>query len=184
MMNKKIKKALFVIAFEGFQDIEYLVPLDILKDAGVETYTVSNKIGVATGGWLQTKVKIEKTISEIDSNDYDVIIFIGGPGALKNLDNYNSYKIIIQTAYQKLKIIAAICIAPIILSNAGILKDKNATVWKGKSPGMDVSTDQYLKNNGAVYKDQNVVVDGNIITANGPEAAQEFGKTILSLLQD
>ncbi len=184
--NKKTKKALFVIAFDGFQDIEYQTPLDILKEAGIETYTTSNKSGVAVGAYYQTKVKIEKAISEIDSNDYDAIIFVGGPGALENLDNYESYKIIIQTVYSKSKIIAAICIAPIILSNAGILKGKNATVWKGEIPktkGARISTIELLEDNGAIYNNQNVVVDGNIITANGPTAAQKFGETILSFLR-
>lgn len=176
-----MKKALFVIAFENFQDSEYTIPLNILKNANIKTDTVSNKVGIAIGGYKQTQIKIKKTINQIDVNDYDAIVFIGGIGVLNNLDNKNSYRII-QTAFKLKKIIAAICIAPIILSNTGILKNKKATVWLGYSPDLKISTDQYLISNGALYQNKSVVIDDNIITANGPKAAQEFGKTILSLL--
>ena len=175
-------KVLFIVAFEGFQDFEYSIPLNILKEAGIEVDTVSNKKGVAIGGYTKSEIKINKTITEINLDDYSAIIFIGGGGALDNLDNQESYKLI-QSAYQKDKIIAAICIAPIILSNAGILEKKMATVWKGKFLNIEPSTGEYLKKKGAIYKDQSVVIDGNIITANGPKSAEEFGKAILHSLQ-
>ena len=175
-------RVLFIVAFEGFQDFEYSIPLNILKENGIKVDTVSNKKGVAIGGYTKSEIKIKKTITEINLDDYSAIIFIGGKGALDNLDNQESYKLI-QSAYQKDKIIAAICIAPIILSNAGILEKKMATVWRGKFLNIEPSTGEYLKEKGAIYKDQSVVIDGNIITANGPKSAEEFGKAILHSLE-
>lgn len=175
-------KVLFIISFNNFQDDEYLTPLNILKDAGIKADTTSNKIGTAIGGYKKTEVKIEKTINEIDVNNYDALIFVGGGGALDNLDNENSYKII-QKAFSLKKIIAAICIAPIILSNSGILKEKKATVWLGNFPGLIDSTDKHLISRGIFYQNKNVIIDDNIITANGPYAAQEFGEAILKIVK-
>jgi protease I len=80
---------------------------------------------------------------------------------------------------EKDKILAAICISPVILANAGVLKGKKATVW---SSPLDKNPIRILKNGGAIYKDALVVVDGKIVTANGPEAAKEFGEALVSLL--
>lgn len=72
------------------------------------------------------------------------------------------------------KVLGAICIAPVILANAKVLEGKNATVFPD---GADV-----LKQNGANYIDVNVIVDGKIITGNGPEAAEDFGRALVKLL--
>ncbi|MEM2674590.1 MAG: DJ-1/PfpI family protein, partial [Candidatus Hadarchaeales archaeon] len=69
------------------------------------------------------------------------------------------------------KKVCAICIAPVILANAGLLENRKATVWDGEFRRM-------LEEKGAKYVNKSVVVDGNIITANGPGAASEFGRTI------
>ncbi|MCS7131535.1 MAG: DJ-1/PfpI family protein, partial [Hadesarchaea archaeon] len=78
---------------------------------------------------------------------------------------------IAKDAAKKGKKVGAICIAPIILANAGVLEGKRATVWNGDFVRM-------LKERGAKYTGKQVEVDGNIITANGPTAAKEFGRTI------
>jgi len=84
---------------------------------------------------------------------------------------------IINEFYRENKLTCAICIAPILLAESGVLKNKNATVWNG-----DKNQEIILQNNGATYINQNVVIDKNIITANGPEAAEEFGNAIVKYL--
>ena len=87
---------------------------------------------------------------------------------------------IAREATEKNRLLAAICIAPAILAKAGVLNQKEATVW---SSVLDKSAVKILKENGAIYKDQPVVQDGKIITANGPDAAKEFGqKSVETLL--
>ena len=72
--------------------------------------------------------------------------------------------------FEDKKLVSAICVAPAILANAGILKDKKVTGWSGVK--------EVLEANGAIYTGRPVQVDGNIITADGPSSAQEFGETI------
>ena len=168
------KRVAMIIAFNNFKDEEYLDTKEELKKGGIEIEVVSNSIGIAKGVG-GTKVEIKKTIKELNIDDYDGIVFIGGSGALENLDNSDSYKIA-KEAISKNKILAAICISPVILAKSGVLNGKKATVW---SSILDKSSIKELEKNGAIYLDQLVVVDGKIITGNGPKAAHQFGKTIV-----
>jgi protease I len=175
--NLQEKKIVIIIAFRDFRDEEYFTPREILEKAGAEIKTASNKIGTAIGA-DGGEVEIDFLVSELNSAEFAAVIFIGGSGCLKNLDNEDSYKIAREAVFQD-KVLGAICIAPTILAKAGVLSDKKATVWT--SP-MDKSAVKILKDNGAVFEDNLVVADGKIITGSGPEAAEEFGMKITELL--
>jgi protease I len=175
MINKNI---LIIIAFNGFQDFEYSKTREILEKSGAKITIASSSFGIASGKF-GLKVEIGKTLEEISINDYDAIIFIGGPGAEEYFENKKAHELI-KEAFKNNKIIGGICIAPVILAKAGILKGKKATVW---SSIIDKSPIEILKNNEAYYIDEDVVVDGNIITANGPNAAEKFAQAILNQLK-
>jgi protease I len=176
--EKNLPKALFVIAFRNFRDPEYFLPKEILENSGIEVKTASNKKGIAIGA-EGGEVEVDFLIEEVNPKDFDAIIFIGGPGCLEALDNEKSYNLIKQTVDFK-KILGAICIAPVILAKSGVLEGKKATVW---SSPFDRAPIKILKENGANFVDENVVQDGKIITANGPEAAKDFGRKILEMLK-
>ncbi len=170
-------KIAIIIAFNNFKDEEYFTPRKILEDAGAEIKVVSNQLGVASGvDGGETNVDIK--LNELNVSEFDAVIFIGGPGALDNLDNGDSYKIAKDVASQK-KILGAICISPTILAKAGVLQGRKATIWT--SP-LNKQPRKILEDNGAEYQNKNVVIDGNIITANGPGAAKEFGEKIIHIL--
>jgi len=171
------KRILFVVSFSNFRDEEYFIPKDFLKSAGVSTKVTSNQTGKAKGV-DGGEVLIDFEISQVKIDDFDVLVFIGGPGCLDDLDNKKSYNLI-QNFFLKEKIICAICISPVILANAGILKGKRATVW---SNSMNKKAINLIKEKGAIFKDDLVVVDGKIITANGPLAALEFAQKIKETL--
>jgi len=171
------KKIAIIVAFKDFRDEEYFVPRGILEEAGAEIKTASTKKGTAIGA-DGGEVEIDLLVSEINPADFDVIVFIGGPGALKYLDNEDSYQLAKKTISQN-KVLAAICISPVILAKAGVISGKKATVW---SNPLDKSAIKILENNGAIYQDESVVVDEKIITGNGPAAAEEFGETIIGVL--
>jgi protease I len=105
-------------------------------------------------------------------------VFIGGSGASVFFDNSVALDIA-RKSFEQGKVTAAICIAPIILANAGILQGRDATVWDSGSGEM-VSQ---LEAHGAKFQNDAVVEDGKIITANGPDAATKFGKAIARLLK-
>ena len=172
-------KIAIIIAFRNFRDEEYFIPSEILKRADYEVVVGSNgeKGGLAQGT-LGGEVEINVNIKDVATNDFTGVVFVGGPGALKNLDNEESYKLA-KKFYAEKKLVAAICVAPVILAKAGILEGKKATVW---SSPLDKKTVKTLQEKGAGCSGESVVADGNIITANGPAAAEEFGKKILEYL--
>ncbi|MBI4706405.1 MAG: DJ-1/PfpI family protein [Candidatus Omnitrophica bacterium] len=175
----KNKKAAIVVAFRDFRDAEYFTPREIMEKAGVSVKTASNKIGRAIGA-DGGEVEIELLLENLNPADFDVVVFIGGPGCLENLDNEKSYKIV-RGVISENKILASICISPVILAKAGVLKGKKAVVW---SSVLDKSPVKILKENGALYESRPVVRDGKIITAAGPVAAKEFGQEILEILAE
>ena len=137
-----------------------------------EVDTYSSSTGTAKG-MLGATVKVDKTIDQLKVEDYDAIVFVGGVGSSEYWDNPVTHKIA-QEAVKQNKVLAAICIAPVTLAKAGVLKDKNATVYSSESG--------QLKKYNANYTAKDVEVDGNIVTAAGPHAAKQFGETIKKLL--
>ena len=168
------KKVAMIIAFRDFRDAEYFVPKEILEKGGAKVTTVSTKVGTAIGA-DGGDTTAELLLENLNPVEFDGIVFIGGPGCLKYLDNESSYRIAKETV-EKNKVLGSICIAPVILSKAGVLSGKRATVW---SSAMDRGPVKILKENGAIYEDKDVVIDGKIITANGPGAAREFGEKLV-----
>lgn len=167
-------KALLVVAFKDYQDKEYSDTRKKLEDDDIEIEVVSSKKGTAQGAF-GSSIEIDKVLEEIDVDNYDAIVFIGGGGAVSYFEDRNALDLARQ-AYEADKVVAAICCAPIILNRADILSDKKITVY----PNSDWISELSKKNE---YLDQKVVVDNNIITASGPEAASEFGKTIAEKLK-
>jgi len=173
------QKILMVVAFKNFRDEEYFIPKEILEKAGFFIDTTSTQKGIATGTDGGQAV-VHVGLDEINLQNYEAVVFCGGPGMAEELDNPDFHKLA-KDFYQSGKPVAAICVAPALLAKAGILKDKKATVW---SSALDKSLIKILENNGAIYEESPVVVDKTIITANGPAAAKEFGKAIKELLSN
>jgi protease I len=173
----KDKKILMVVAFNDFKDEEYFVPKEVFEKAGFIVETASSQKGVAQGvdgGEAIIDIKSE----EIQAAEYEAIVFCGGPGMIEELDN-EIFQKLAKDFNRENKLVAAICVAPALLAKSGLLEGKKATVW---SSTLDRSFVKMLEESGAVYKDSAVVVDGKIITASGPAAAQDFGKAIVNLL--
>jgi len=171
------KKVAIIMAFKDFRDAEYFVLKEILERTGTKVTPASTQKGKALGA-DGGDVDIYLTLEELELVDFDAIVFIGGPGALKELDDEKSYNIIKETVLQN-KVLGSICISPVILAKAGVLKGKKATVWNST---LDRGPIKILKENGAIYIPEEVVIDGKIITANGPDAAEEFGTKLVGVL--
>ncbi len=172
-MNKKIA---YLVAFRDFKDEEYFTPVKILKEGGVEVETYSDKEGLAigeSGGEVMVK-----NIDKLSVSKKNAVVLAGGPGALKHLNNEEVHNLL-QKAEKEEKIIAAICISPLILAEAGVLKNKKATVW---TSNLNKKPKRQLEEKRAEFVSQPVVKDGRIITADGPGAAKQFGRKILDSL--
>lgn len=172
MTDLSEKRVLMIIASEDFRDEEYLEPKQIFDDNNIRVTTASSKTG-ALKGMLGVIVLTNTDINNVNVADYDAVVFVGGSGASEYFDSPRAHAIATE-AFESGKITAAICIAPSILANAGLLQDKRATSYSSEQSN--------LESRGAVFTNQTVTRDGNVITANGPGAATEFGNAIVSAL--
>ena len=163
-----MKPILMVIAPDHFRDEELFETKEEIEKAGFKTIVASAHEGECIG------TKGEKAIAEIGidqvkSNDYQSVVFVGGNGSKVYFKNERAHTIA-REMYQQGKIVSAICIGPVILAEAGLLNNKNATVYES-----EINTIKHL---GANYTGETVTQDGQIITGNGPAASTLFGKTI------
>ncbi len=172
-MTKKV--ALFIE--NGSEELEFIAPLDIMRRANLEVDLISANNEEFITSSHNIKILADKKIEEVNNIlDYDAIVIPGGmPGSTLLRDNKKIIEFY-QTMYNSGKLVAAICAAPIVLSAAGITDDKEVTSY----PGFDKEIN---------YKNYNsekaVVIDKNVITAQGPAVAILFGYEIVNyLLQD
>ena len=163
----------YVFLADGFEEVEALAPVDILRRGGVEVKTVG--VGSKTvSGSHGIPVVCDVESHKIDFSDMDGIILPGGmPGTL-NLEKSNTVNAAIDFAAKHGKIIGAICAAPSILGKKGLLEGKNATCFDG--------FEKYLT--GAKVSALRAVRDGQIITACGAGAALDFGFLLLAAFKD
>jgi len=167
-------KALIVIAQQRYQEKEFSGTRSGLESAGFEIVVASRDGGLCTSKSDVTQ-QADLKLSDVNVDDYDRVAFIGGPGAREYQQN-DEAKRIAREATQKGKVLGAICIAPTILAVAGVLKGKKSTVWNedGEQAG-------FIEGYGATYTGEDVTVDGRLVTGNGPEAADEFGKRLAAV---
>lgn len=162
-----------VIAERTFRDEEYQIPKEILEKANFKVLTASTKLENAIGK-LGMTVKPDVLLKDLINRPLDALIFIGGGGSSQYFKDTSAHQLA-RHFYDCGKIVGAICIAPVILANSGILKGKKATVFSDGIPD--------LKVNGAIYTGNMVEVDGKIITGAGPEAAEVFGNRLVEMLK-
>lgn len=165
---------IYLFLADGFEEIEALTPVDVLRRGGKDVCTVSITDSKTVTGARKITVTADKTLSEIDENDGEMFILPGGLPGADNLENCDALCKILVNANKKGKYVAAICAAPKILGKLNILNGKNAICY----PGYE---DALL---GAKIADIPVAVDGNVVTANGMGSSIEFALTLLSLVSD
>jgi len=175
MADLEGKKILMVVAPQDFRDEELFHTREEIENAGGMVTIASTSISEATGMFGAT-ASPHITLDTARVEDYDAVIFVGGMGAEIYFDDPRAHEIA-RDAYSMKKLVSAICIAPSILANAEILNGKTATVWSGDRKYVDI-----LNDSGARFTGKPVEQDGRIVTANGPEAAREFGTTIVEML--
>lgn len=161
----------YVILADGFEEIEAIEPIDIMRRAGIDVVTASLGDRVVTGSH-NIPVTADITINEINPESMDLLMLPGGAGH-ELLDASNEVHGLINYAVTNNIYISAICAAPSILGKKMILEGKNATCF----PGFE----KHLY--GAEITTAKAVVDGKIITARGAGAASDFGFAMVELLK-
>jgi protease I len=179
LMNLENKKILMIIAPENYRDEEFEIPYKKFVDNGASVTVASLRKGKATG-MFGSEFHVDTDLSEVEASDYDAIVFIGGAG----VPSVRADKRAVEIAGKSVdrKVLAAICWAPTILAKAGAVKGKKTTVWLGDDPEYKMKTNEIMTHYGADFAGGSVVEDGNIITGNGPDAAEEFALKIINKL--
>ena len=163
----------YVFLADGFEEIEALCPVDIMRRAGISVVTVGISKKEIVGSHNIT-VLSDITDTELSFNEnIDLIFLPGGMPGTKNLDASPAVHRMIDLALDQNAYIAAICAAPMILGKRGLLNGKNAVCY----PGFE----EYLKGANIPF-DKNVVLDGKIITARGMGVATDFGLALTEIL--
>lgn len=163
----------YVFIANGFEEIEAIAPIDILRRADIDVVTVGIGDKVVTGAH---GVTIATTLSdnEVNGSEFDMIILPGGGVGSVNLAESKVVSKMISRAIDQDKYIAAICASPaIVLGKKGLIAGKKAVCY----PGLE----KFLKD--VDYVDENVVIDGKLITAKGSGVSNEFGFTLLECLK-
>lgn len=149
----------------GFEEIEAISVIDILRRAGLEVVTAGLPGTMVTGDW-GVKVITDKMLRDIDPDHFEAIVLPGGQGST-TFEKSKKLNEILENFQKEKKLVCAICYSPIILARKGLLKDKRATVYPGKERELPMP------------RGERVVVDGNIITSQGPGTAMEFALKIV-----
>jgi len=168
-------KVLIVLAPEKFRDEEFTIPAAALQKAGIGYDIASKQRGVCIG-MLGTKVNATLSFEEVEPKSYDGIFIVGGGGAQLHLWDDELLGEMVKYFHASAKVVAAICLAPVVLARAGILKGKKATYFNSQVSFRE------MKAGGAVLVDTAVVTDGRIVTANGPAAAAGFAEAFIRAL--
>lgn len=162
---------IYVLMVDGFEEIEAIEPIDIMRRAGLNVVTVGVKGNIVKGAHNIT-IETDITIDDVNPEDMELLMLPGGPGHT-GLDSDEKVQKLIDYADKENLYIAAICASPSIIGKKGLLKDKKATCF----PGFE----EFLL--GAEVVCDKVVTDGKIITGKGAGAAGDFGFEIVRLLK-
>ena len=159
----------YVYLAEGFEEIEALTIVDLLRRAGIGVKTVAVGSDLSVKGTHGVTVAADITFDKADHAGCEMMVLPGGLPGADNLGDHKGLTDEIKKAAAAGRKVAAICAAPMVLGTCGILDGRKATI----SPGME---DRLT---GAVPQNDGVVVDGNIITGKGPAFAMDFALALI-----
>ena len=165
-----MKKVLIPLA-PGFEEIEAIAVVDILRRAGVEVVTAGTAENPIEG---RNKIRVlaDASLDSVKDQDFDMIVLPGGAVGTENLKKDMRVKEIVERLYKKERFITAICAAPTVLSAIGVTAGKTVT----SHPTVRTALQKEK------LSEERVVVDGNIVTSQGPGTAIEFAFKLVEVL--
>lgn len=162
-----------VILANGFEEVEAVGVIDILRRGEIDVNIISIEDSLDVSGAHNVKITCDSKFDNVNFNDLDMIILPGGAGGVNRIKDFKPILHILKEFNENNKYIAAICAAPVVLEEAGILNQKEFTCYKG--------FEQYVAN--GKYLAEKVVQDGNIITSNCVGSVFDFGFKLVNLLK-
>jgi 4-methyl-5(b-hydroxyethyl)-thiazole monophosphate biosynthesis len=160
-----------VILADGFEEVEAIAIIDVLRRAEIDTVVAGLHDGHITSA-RKVRVIPDAVIDAVKADDFDMIVLPGGQPGSDNLNADARVIALIRSFSQKGKLTGAICAAPIVLGTAGVLAGKRATAYPSYKDRLG----------GAAYEETTVVEDGNVLTSRGAGTALAFGLAIVARL--
>ncbi len=161
----------FILLADGFEDIEMIAPLDILRRAGADVKTLAIGDDLTVSSSHNVKIIGDGLLKDHIGEAPDVVITPGGMPASKYLSESSLVKKLLKRQADEDRLIASICASPLALHSAGALNGRRFTCY----PGVEAAI------NSGRHSAQKLVVDGKLITAMGPGVALQFGLKIVEL---
>ncbi len=172
-ISVKEKSVLIFLAAQDFNEDEFIAVTNSAKQSGVKIFIASDAHSLCTGN-KGLRIRPDVSTFNMKSVNFDGLVVIGGYGIEKYFENSSLLKLV-KDFYNERKPLGAVCIAPVVLAKAGILKDRRAVCYPANKKELEMA--------GALFTDEPVVTDGNIVTARDPYAAEEFAESFLFLLR-
>jgi DJ-1 family protein len=169
-----IKHALILLA-DGFEELEFVAPFDILSRGGVSVVTASIHETTTVESARRLQVTADMLIDDVRAEEFDLLVLPGGGVGTQNLRKSEAVLSLVRDFYKQKKAIGAICAAPTVLAAAGILQEHRATCY----PGDEGDVAPYCK----TYVHERVVVDGQVVTSRSAGTAADFAFALLALLE-
>lgn len=166
-----MKTALIILA-TGFEEIEAVTIIDILRRAKVEITSASLDDTLVVGGHA-IQIMADTKLADVTEKLFDAIILPGGMAGTDNLLASEAVRVMLKKHADQGRIVSAICAAPLVLEKAGVLAGTRATIY----PGLDAKLLSAAQVSG-----DSVVEDGNVITSKGPGTAMEFALHLVERL--
>lgn len=160
-----------IILADGFEEVEAIAVIDVLRRAGIDT-VIAGLHDSHIASARNVKIIPDTVIDTVRAEDFDMIVLPGGQPGSDNLNADPRVKDLVRSFSEKGKLYGAICAAPYVLANAGVLAGKRATSYPSYKD----------KLGSALYEEKSVVVDGNVVTSRGAGTALAFGLAIVEKL--
>lgn len=166
-------KTAYLFLATGFEEVEAVGTIDILRRGGIETIVVSITGECSVVGAHGLPIVADVLFADADFTNADALVLPGGMPGSNNLNAFTPLKEQLLQQDKQEKVVAAICAAPLVLGGLGILKGRRATCYPSFEPALE----------GAIVSDESVEVDGHVITGRGPGLVFDFALAIVEYLR-
>lgn len=164
-----------VLLEDGFEDTELTYPYFRLQEAGFDVSLVADEGGAAKESKHGQRFEADLGVGDVSPEDYDVLVVPGGMGP-DTMRTKEGFVRLVREAFESEKLVAAVCHGPQLLIEAGVVEGRRMTSWPS------VRTD--LENAGATVVDEEVVVDGRLVTSRRPDDLPAFLRETLKLAEE
>lgn len=158
---------------QGCEELEAVTLIDLLRRAGIHVVTAGLDEQVVTAS-RGTRLIPDTSLDNVLQQEFDMVVLPGGQPGADNLNADSRIQTLLKRTAERGKITAAICAAPTVLANAGLLDGKHATGYPGFLDKLNLPN--------TTLEDQAVIVDGPVVTSRGPGTAMDFALTLIELL--